>query len=211
MDEDIRMYARVGYFHSDTLLEISIDSFLMFESLKKDYVELKNKGYFIDDGLKIFKEQDKIFEVENSLLKESIKTVIFLSSFLESYFFDLSAVALGQRYTEKHIEKLDLASKIILIPRLITGKEIDKSLHYWEEIKNLIKWRNKIIHNKTKDWIEFSKNINPDSFDPKPLFEEFDLPNFLSAVKTLFEELDKIDDKGHHSSTINSNMKKITN
>lgn len=209
MNDDLRMFARIGHFHNDTLLEISIDSFLKYKLLKKENRLLKEKGHFKHNEFLIYNEQEKINDLENSLLKESIKVVIFLGAFLESYFFELSAVALGQQYTENHIEKLDLASKIILIPKLITGKEIDKSLHFWGHIKSLIKWRNKIIHNKTKDSIEFFKNTKPENYDPKPLYLEFDLSEFLDSIKILFKELDKIDPKGYHSSRINLNMKRI--
>ena len=209
MNADFRMFARIGHFHNNTLLEISIDSFLKFEALNKENELLKSKGKFENNGFTIYNENEKIDILEYSLIKESIKVVVFLGAFLESYFFELSAIALGQQYTEKHIEKLDLASKIILIPRLITGKEVDKSLHFWGEIKNLIKWRNKIIHNKTKNSSEFFKNINPEKYDPKPLYKEFDMLKFLNSIKILFKELDRIDPEGFHSSRINSNMKKL--
>ena len=127
MNDDFRMFARIGHFHNNTLLEISIDSFLKFEALNKENELLKSKGKFENNGFTIYNENEKIDILEYSLIKESIKVVVFLGAFLESYFFELSAIALGQQYTEKHIEKLDLASKIILIPRLITGKEVDKS------------------------------------------------------------------------------------
>lgn len=203
------MSARIGYFHSDTLLEISIDSFLKFQRLQKENKLLKSKGHFKHNDSIVYNEEEKIYKYENLLLKESIKTVIFLGAFLEAYFFDLSAIALGQQYTENHIEKIDLASKITLIPRLITGKEIDRSLQFWGEIKKLIKWRNKIVHSKTKDWFEHLKNINPSTHSPKNLFDEFDLSEFLKAIAKLFYELDRIDPKGYHSSKINSNMKRL--
>lgn len=211
MNDEFRTFGRIGHFHNDTLLEISIDSFLKFELLKNENEILKNKGHFEHNGYPIYDEQEKIDIIEYSLLKESIKVIVFLGAFLESYFFELSAVALGQQYTEKHIERLDLASKIIIIPKLITGKEIDKSLHFWGEIKNLIKWRNKIIHNKTKDSTEFLKNVNPEKYDPKPLYKDFRMVEFLKSIKILFKELDRIDPKGLHTSRINSNMKRLSN
>lgn len=209
MNEDHRTFARIGHFHNDTLLEIAIDSFLKFQLLKEENKVLKSKGHFTHNEFLIYNEEEKINNLENSLLKESIKIVTFLSSFLESYFFEFSAIALGQQYTENHIEKLDLTSKIIVIPRLVTGKEIDKSLHFWGEIRTLIKWRNKIIHNKTKNSIEFFKNLKMGNYDPKPLYKEFNLTQFLIAIQSLFKELDKIDPNGAHTSKINFNMKRI--
>ena len=65
------------------------------------------------------------------------------------------------------------------------------------------------IDNKTKNSSEFFKNINPEKYDPKPLYKEFDMLKFLNSIKILFKELDRIDPEGFHSSRINSNMKKL--
>ena len=46
MNDDFRMFARIGHFHNNTLLEISIDSFLKFEALNKENELLKSKGKF---------------------------------------------------------------------------------------------------------------------------------------------------------------------
>lgn len=208
MNEDYRTYARVGYFYCDHLLEIAIDSVLVFESSITENELLKGEGHFIHHGITIYKEIEKIQDLENSLLKESIKIVTFLSAFLESYFFEFAAITLGQKYAENYIEKLDLPSKIMIVTRLVTGKEIDTSLHFWGEIKNLIKWRNRIIHNKTKDAIAFLKETKS-HYDPKPLYEEFSINEFTKSIKILFEELDKIDPKGLHSSRINMSLKRI--
>jgi len=53
-----------------------------------------------------YNEHEKISGLEHLINKTTIKSIIFLSSFLESYLFDYSAIALGQGYTEKHIEKI---------------------------------------------------------------------------------------------------------
>lgn len=209
MNKEIRTFARIGHFHNDTLLEIAIDSYLKFELYTEENKTLKSKGYFEHAEFQIYYEQDKINELENSLLKESIKIIIFLSSFLESYFFEYAAVALGQQYTENYIEKLDLTSKIVLIPRLVIGKEINTSLHFWGDIRNLIKWRNKIIHNKTKNSTDFFRNVKSENYDPKPLYNEFNIIDFFNAIKSLFKELDRIDPIGIHTSRINLNLNKI--
>lgn len=197
MKEKFRPYNRIGFFHPCTLHAIASDSFNNCLELDKNIEELKNKGTVEIDNMTFFIEQEAIDKLDKCLLKETIKSIIFLGAFLESYFFDYAASALGQRYTENFIEKIDLISKIVLIPKLVTGKEISRELNYWPGIKELIKWRNKIIHNKTKDAIEFLKN-NKDN-KSRSLQEEIDLRYIFKLVQSLFDELNKIDPKGMHS------------
>nr|WP_321222897.1 hypothetical protein [uncultured Psychroserpens sp.] len=96
----MRTFARIGHFHNNTLLKISIDSFLKFETLKIESDLLINNGHFEHDRFTIDNEQEKIQDLEFLLLKESIKVVVFLGAFLESYFFELSAIIFGQKHTK---------------------------------------------------------------------------------------------------------------
>lgn len=196
MKEEYRPYNRIGYLSPFSLLEIANDGLDMYLSLESKSDELKKKGTFIHDHATYYKEQGSIIELEAKILKETIKAVIFLGAFLESYFFDYSATALGQGYTEKHIERIDLISKIVLIPKLVTGVEINPDLDFWAGLKHLIKWRNRIVHNKTKDFFEYMDSIK--NYDPKPLFKEFDIVYFFKSVEKLFDELEKIDQEGLH-------------
>ncbi len=196
MEEDFRSYSRIGHLTPYHLLEIANDSLDEYLALESRIESLKTEGTFQHENHTYFNEHLVIDQLESLLLKETIKGVIFLGAFLESYFFEFAAVALGQGYAEKYIEKIDLTAKIVLVPKLVTGEEIKRDLNFWSGIKDLIKWRNRIVHNKTKDAFEFFKNVK--DYDPRPLFKEFNLRSLFKSVEMLFDELDRIDKKGLH-------------
>lgn len=196
MEEDFRPYNRIGHLSPFNLLEIANDSLDEYLVLESKIETLKAEGTFEHENATYFREYLVIDELESKLLKETIKGVIFLGAFLESYFFEYAATALGQGYTEKYIEKIDLTAKIVLVPKLVSGEELKRDLDYWAGIKDLIKWRNKIVHNKTKDAIEFLKSVK--DYEPRPLYDEFNLSIMFKSVEKLFDELEKIDGKGLH-------------
>ncbi len=200
MQDNSRTYARIGHFHPYHLLQIASESKKNFQLVKKELIRLKYKGSDYCEGVELFREEEEIKELEEILLKETIKVLTFLPAYLESYFFELSAITLGQQYTERYIEKLDLISKIVIVPKLAFGKELNRSAHYWGEIKNLVKWRNKTIHNKTKDANQLFELVRQgkEILEPKPLHEEFKIDSFFNSIEKLFEELDKIDPEGFH-------------
>ena len=201
MNIEARDFARMGYFHPSTLLEIAKDSFKSYEQHLKELDRLMKIGSFTSDGVIIYDEQEEIMTTENEIKKDLIKSIIFLNSFLESYFFELSDIVLGASYTKNHIEKMDLLSKIAIIPKLAFGKEFDRSKHYWSSLKSLVKWRNKIIHAKTKNAFSKTEEVNNNFKFTKSrsLIELINITSLFDSVKELFEDLDKIDPEGFHT------------
>src|ERR1039458_8698380 len=47
--------------------------------------------------------------------------VVFCATALECYIYGYASRSLGESYAQRHIEKLDLLSKWILVPKLVTG------------------------------------------------------------------------------------------
>lgn len=114
-------------------------------------------------------------------LKCAVQSIVFSAMCLEAFIYGYSVRNLGKSYTESHIERLGIESKYIIVPRLITGKEIDKSGQAYEGLKRLIKDRNKIVHFKgVNDFIIH------DSFLPEAM------NNGLCAISNIMNELIKI-------------------
>lgn len=76
--------------------------------------------------------------------------ITFAAMCLEAFFYDYAASNLGDGFAEEHLDKLDLSSKLLIIPRLVTGKTIDKSSHVFEKVKRLTKDRNYLVHFKSR-------------------------------------------------------------
>jgi hypothetical protein len=58
---------------------------------------------------------------------------------------------LGDKYFDSHLSNLDVVSKWVVIPRLVCSNSIDKSGPAFSSLKKLIKSRNKLVHNKSKE------------------------------------------------------------
>jgi hypothetical protein len=70
---------------------------------------------------------------------------------VEAYIYDYAARHLGDTFVKDHLDKLDTLSTWVIIPELITGKEMSRHGIWHELLTQLIKTRNSIIHHKSSD------------------------------------------------------------
>lgn len=87
---------------------------------------------------------------ENKMRKSGVIVIVFAAMAVEAYVYDYAARNLTDSFTENYLDKLDTLAKWMLVPRLITGKELPKDNHAFQLLTNLIKARNKIVHSKSK-------------------------------------------------------------
>ena len=76
--------------------------------------------------------------------------ITFAAMCLEAFFYDYAATKLSDTFAEEHLDKLDLTSKLLIVPRLVCGKGIEKSSVVYEKVKRLSKDRNYLVHFKSK-------------------------------------------------------------
>jgi len=93
----------------------------------------------------------KIQLLENELAEASLIVVVFSAMAIEAYIYDYAARHLGDTFVKDHLDKLDTLSKWIIIPDLITGREVPRHGNWRELLTKLIKVRNSIIHHKSSD------------------------------------------------------------
>jgi hypothetical protein len=84
--------------------------------------------------------------------------VVFSITALECYIYDYAARSLGEGYAERHIERLDLVSKWMVVPKLVTGQEFRSDHKGIEMLTKLVKARNQVVHLK-------GKNLKPDTWE----------------------------------------------
>ncbi|HKK89264.1 MAG TPA: hypothetical protein VJ917_10460 [Saprospiraceae bacterium] len=100
---------------------------------------------------------------------------------LEAFIYSYAEKHLGKSYTKQHIEKLSIESKFMVVPRLVTGNEIDKSGQGYEKLKKLVSDRNKIVHFKSMN--DF---LTHESFLPSSM------ANGLESIIELMREFERI-------------------
>ncbi|WP_415887860.1 hypothetical protein ACMXYO_07380 [Neptuniibacter sp. QD37_6] len=128
-----------------------------------------------EDWMKDMESSDYCYQS----LKCAVQSIVFSAMCLEAFIYDYSKKHLGSSYTKKHIEKINIESKFIIVPRLAIGKELDKSGQGYERLKKLISDRNKIVHFKS-----MSDFLTQESFLPESM------ENGLEAVVELMNEFE---------------------
>ena len=95
--------------------------------------------------------EQKINPLQKDLAKSSLIVIVFSAMAVEAYIYDYASRHLGDAFVKDHLDKLDAASKWVLVPMLITGRELSRQQKWFELLKNLIKARNSIIHHKSSE------------------------------------------------------------
>lgn len=119
--------------------------------------------------------------------------VVFACAACELYINNLGGRALGDSYFEKHLDRLDLVSKWVVIPRLVHGHVIDKGGRAFELLRLLVGARNELMHPKSEafDWDKFDAQAR------KPPKSRFVVAReAIEALDILGAESEKFDPDG---------------
>lgn len=112
----------------------------------------------------------RLLLLEDKVARAELIVIVFSAMAIESYIYDYAARHLGDAFVKDHLERMDPLSKWILIPRLVTGRELPHRTHWQTPLASLIKVRNSIVHYKSSDpsaWVQdagkFLKKLNAES------------------------------------------------
>ncbi len=94
----------------------------------------------------------KFLDLSCDTLKHGIITIVFAGLCIEAAIYDYAARYLGDNYVKEYLEKMELLSKWIVLPKLIHGKEIRKGKVTYASLKQLIRDRNKLVHVKSEQF-----------------------------------------------------------
>lgn len=93
----------------------------------------------------------ELISLENRLAKHCLAIILFTATSVEAYIYDYAARRLSDKYAQEYVDKLDVVGKWVVVPRLVTGKELDRSKKWYGLMKNLVKARNQIVHSKSSE------------------------------------------------------------
>lgn len=205
MNNDIRTFSRLGYV--DIFLDMAIDGYMEYKQTKAKLDIIKSVGEVYDkEGISSYYMMTNYTKHDYDLNKITIKIIIFLCAYLEAYINDFAGIIFGDKKREDDLEKLDLVNKWIEIPKLFTGKQIDKSKSYFEKLKELVKWRNFIVHSKSKDYTD---SIDNNELDIRAIYDIVDVSAYFKMLRALFVDLDSIDKAGYHLKRLEMYLGKI--
>lgn len=90
---------------------------------------------------------NNFLQLEVKIEQRALIAITFSAMTLEAYIYDYAVRRLSKKLAE-YVDKLDVIGKWIIIPRLITGKEIPRGERAFQLLQELIRDRNKIVHHK---------------------------------------------------------------
>ena len=121
---------------------VSLD--LRAKKIRQELIKAKGE----DNKIALEKE---INLTDAEIARLSLITIVFSAMVIEAYIYDYAARHLGDAFVKDHLDKLDMLSKWIIIPKLITGNELSRHQKWYTLLKNLIKTRNSVIHHKSSE------------------------------------------------------------
>jgi len=170
-------------YHSD-YFKIALDNYKNIKRLKKEHDSIRKK---IKHKKKIpDAEIDLLAKKQNAMGQLAIVVIIFSVSSLEAYINHYAISRLSRNYLKKYLDKLDLLSKWIVLPRIITGKQLDPGSKSVQELRWLINLRNKMVHYK-------SRKQRIDDIKESDFIWGDDAGRALKTVRNLLLQLKKID------------------
>jgi hypothetical protein len=158
-------------------------NFRIIQQLKKEH----------DDLQKSFKNKtlsDKdvhLLAAKNDLIGEhALVVIIFAALTLEAFINHYGISRLSKNYFLNYLDKLDVLSKWMVLPKLITRKQLDPGTSAMQDLSWLIAVRNKLVHYK-------SRMIKIDDLRESDFLWETDAQRAINTVKRLIPRLKKID------------------
>ena len=114
---------------------------------QKRTIEVRLAGAVISDE-KIPLEFE-LMNIDIELAKLGSITIVFTMISVEAYIYDYAARHFTDSFVKKYIDKLDPISKWVIVPKLVTGKELSRGGEWFKLLKDLVRERNSIIHSKS--------------------------------------------------------------
>ena len=151
--------------------------------MKNQYLKLQDPKFDSQDDNTYYDNLQEKIEIESEITYSFLIVVTFSAMCLESFIYDYAATFLTDSYVQNYIDKLDVISKWVIVPRLIAGKEISRDKQAFQLLKETIKVRNDFVHSKSKAW-------NPSEF--KKIAEKSSVLNYVNQAERCILAIDKL-------------------
>jgi hypothetical protein len=177
------MEAEFNYY--EDFFHIAIDTYKEIAKLEKELNKLQVNTSKSEKSSDDF--VDNVAERNDRIGRLALIVVIFCATSLEAYINHYAISNLSKSYLKTYLDKLDLLSKWVVIPRLTTGTQLDAGSSALQDLSWLITLRNKLVHYK-------SRKIEIDDIKETDFLWGDDAKRAIETVKNLAQELKKIDD-----------------
>jgi len=179
------------------IAESNLDTFEEIDpKVKKLWADISSLLSSCDDPknppAKYYSLHIELDPLEEARDQSCIIAVVFTAMYFEAFIYDYAASCLGDKYSKDHLDKLDFISKWLVIPKLITGKEISKSGQAYESLRRLHKDRNSLVHLKSRE-MNFDNEEVASYMKAREQDIQESMKNCRKALRHVIQELLAID------------------
>lgn len=89
-------------------------------------------------------------EREKAYTRSALTSIVFAGLAVEAAIYEIAATHLTDKFTQDHLDRMDVFTKWALVPRLICGKALDPGGPGMNMLDELIQVRNLLVHHKSK-------------------------------------------------------------
>ena len=197
MDRFERYYRLGGDDRFRWIAESNLDTFERldpeFKKIKKEIDSIVSECDSPEDPPdEYYLKHLEIEPIEEERDQSCIIAVVFTAMYFEAFIYDYAASCLGDNYSKEHLDKLDFIAKWMVIPRLVTGKEISKSGQAYQALKQLHRDRNSLVHLKSRE-MNFNAEEMANFLAQREIEIQASVKNCRLALEQVVEELLEID------------------
>ncbi len=146
---------------NDSLVNIARENLALALSCQKTILEpLTEKLANLTGDDRDYCRIVEIRPVRNKIENHCVVTIVFTALAVEAYIYNYAAKNLSENFIDKHLDRLDVVSKWVVIPKLITGQDFPKSGQAFQLLKKLIANRNYLVHSKSANLFSTDEKIS---------------------------------------------------
>ncbi|MEZ5357413.1 MAG: hypothetical protein R3F48_01190 [Candidatus Zixiibacteriota bacterium] len=127
---------------------IGFSSWTAFDYARTYYHKFKEQHKLLD-GISEDEDPSEYLDIAIKMDEYGTITVILAVICIEALIYEYAAINLSDSYAKKYLENLNICSKWVVIPKLVTGKAFPVEKQGYEQLKKLVKYRNSLVHTKT--------------------------------------------------------------
>ena len=133
-----------------TFSKLARENFRSFVAVEQQAEELRRQLAKVDPDYD-HDIREELSTSEQKMDKFMIVVIVFSAIAIEAYIYDYAARHFSDSFVKNYIDKLDLISKWVIVPRLVTVKGLPREHKWFELIKDLVRERNSIVHSKSSE------------------------------------------------------------
>jgi hypothetical protein len=177
--------SKFAWTHHSDYFKLVTDNYSRVENLEQEHEQFRMSL----EGKEMSDDDVDFLASSNDAIGELALIVIVFSAFtLEAFINHYGISHLSRNYFSKYVDKLDLLSKWLVIPRLVTGKKLNPGSAAMQDLSWLVSLRNRLAHFK-------SKTITVEEIKESDFLWYEDAKRAVRSVKRVVLLLKRIDSK----------------